>query len=218
MWVRADVIGLVSINVGAFSQNVGRRGWIFSANLGPQLRMLSGPTIYVRGPLHLQINPFGRIPSFEHDGFRIYEAVAIARYIDEAFSGPELQPRDIRERARMNQILGVLDGYVYRTLVWDIYVERSGGASSGTSPDEQRIAAALPRARTCLNALSGLMADGTWLAGSALTLADIHATPMFAYFLRTAEGKDLLASVPSLMRWWEQVAQRASVRATEAGQ
>ena len=164
---------------------------------------------------YLKINPFGRIPSFEHDGFRLYETAPIARYIDEGFSGPELQPRHVHERARMNQIIGILDSYAYRTLVWDIYVERTGGASSGKPVDEGRIASALVRARTCLNVLSELMADGAWLTGSALTLADLHATPMVAYFLRTVEGKELLASFPSLVKWWEQVGRRESTRATD---
>ena len=164
---------------------------------------------------YLKIHPFGRIPSFEHDGFRMYEAVPIARYVDEAFSGPLLQPSDIRERARMNQIIGVLDNYAYRTLVWDIYVERSSGPRAGKIPDEQRIASALPRARTCLNVLSGLMEGGKWLAGSVPTLADLHAAPMFDYFLRTSEGQDLMTSVPPLMRWWNQIAERPSVRATK---
>src|SRR5262245_26069420 len=94
---------------------------------------------------YLKINPFGRIPSFEHEGFRMYEAVPIARYVDEAFDGPQLQPSDIHERARMNQIIGVLDSYAYRALVWDIYVERTSG-QRGQEPDEQRIAAAVPLA------------------------------------------------------------------------
>lgn len=163
---------------------------------------------------YLQKHPFGRIPFFEHDGFRLYEALPIARYIDETFDGPMLQPRDVHERARMNQIIGILDSYAYRTLVWDIYVERTRGRS-GKPPDEQRIAAALPRAQTCLKALSGLMGDKVWLAGSDLTLADLHAAPIVAYFLRTAEGKELLAGTPSLVRWWEQIAQRASTCATD---
>lgn len=163
---------------------------------------------------YLKLNPFGRIPSFEHEGFFLYEAVAIARYIDDAFDGPSLQPRDIRERARMNQIIGILDSYAYRTLVWEIYVERNG-AKSGKPPDEQRIASALPRARTCIDALCGLMAAGTWLAGSTLTLADLHAAPMFYYFLRTSEGKELMTHAPALTRWWNRIAQRTSVRATE---
>jgi glutathione S-transferase len=164
---------------------------------------------------YLKIHPFGRIPSFEHNGFRMYEAVPIARYVDEAFSGPLLQPSAFHQRARMNQIISVLDNYAYRTLVWDIYVERSGSLSAGTIPEEGRIASALPRANTCLNALSELMGDGKWLAGSMPTLADLHAAPMFDYFLRTAEGQDLITSAPRLMRWWDRVAQRPSMRRTE---
>jgi len=162
---------------------------------------------------YLRMNPFGRIPSFEHDGFRMYEAVPIARYIDETFGGPMLQPRDIRERARMNQIISVLDSYAYRTFVWDIYVERSNGLR-GKTPDEKRIASALPRAHACLDALGALIGDGKWLAGSVLSLADLHAVPMFDYLLRTTEGEDLLSSSPPMMRWWNQVAVRPSVRAT----
>jgi glutathione S-transferase len=33
-------------------------------------------------------HPFGRIPAFEHDGFRLYEIGAIDCYVDEAFDGP----------------------------------------------------------------------------------------------------------------------------------
>jgi glutathione S-transferase len=163
---------------------------------------------------YLLINPFGRIPSFEYDGFYLYEAVPIARYVDEAFEGPKLQPPDIRERARMNQILSLLDSYAYRTLVWDIYVERTS-AQRGKPPDEQRIAAALPDARRCLTALNALLGNGMWLAGSTLTLADLHAAPIFEYFMRTCEGQGLMATTPAMMDWWNQVAARPSMRATQ---
>ena len=75
-------------------------------------------------PEHRARHPFGKIPAFEHDGFRLYEAGAITRYVDEALPGPRLQPEDPRGRARMNQIVSILDSYAYGTLVWDIYVER----------------------------------------------------------------------------------------------
>jgi len=164
---------------------------------------------------YLKIHPFARIPAFEHAGFRMYEAVPIARYIDEAFGGPMLQPSDTRERARMNQIIAVLDSYAYRTLVWDIYVERSAGKSSGKVPDEERIARALPRARTCLNAIAELKGDKPWLAGQTASLADLHAVPMFDYFLRTAEGRDLATRIPAILGWWNRIAQRPSVSATK---
>ena len=75
-------------------------------------------------PEHKARHPFGKIPAFEHAGFRLYEAGAITRYLDEVFPGPRLQPEDARGRARMNQIISILDSYAYRTFVWDIYVER----------------------------------------------------------------------------------------------
>jgi glutathione S-transferase len=47
------------------------------------------------GPPREQVarHPFGKIPAFEHDSFRLYEAGAIARYIDEAFAGVPLPVR-----------------------------------------------------------------------------------------------------------------------------
>ena len=71
-----------------------------------------------------EIHPFGRIPAFEHEGFRLFETNAITRYVDEAFDGPALQPDDVRGRARMGQMTGMLDAYGYRAMVWDVAVER----------------------------------------------------------------------------------------------
>lgn len=161
-------------------------------------------------------HPFGRIPAFEHDGFRLYESGAISRYVDEAFSGPALQPDEPKRRARVNQIVSVLDNYAYRTLVWDIFVERVRASANGRRPDEERIAAALPRAKICLHALEELMGHGPWLAGHTLTLADLHAAPMFAYFRLAVEGGHLLAQHPILEQWWSRMADRESMAATRS--
>jgi glutathione S-transferase len=165
---------------------------------------------------YLARHPFGRIPAFEHEGFRLYETGAITRYIDEAFAGPPLQPARPRERARVNQALSILDSYCYRTLVWDIFVERVRAPAQGRSPDEARIAAALRKAETCLVALEGLTGDGIWLAGGVLTLADLHAAPMFAYFSMAEEAGVLLSRYQRLRRWWEAMAQRPSMAATRS--
>lgn len=157
-------------------------------------------------------HPFGRIPAFEHDGFRLYETGAITRYVDEAFAGPKLQPADARARARMNQAISILDNYAYRTLVWDVFVERVRAPKQGRLADEQKIAAALPKAETCLAALEAIAGRSEYLAGSALTLADLHAAPMFAYFRLASEGAFLLRQHVALHAWWDRVAQRPSVR------
>jgi glutathione S-transferase len=159
--------------------------------------------------------PFGRIPAFEHDGFRLYEAGAISRYVDEAFPGPALQPREPRARARMNQAISILDSYAYRTLVWDVFVERVRAPENGRAPDEARIVAALPKAETCLAALASL-SDGDWLAGAEYTLADIHAAPMFAYFRMAPEGLAIMARHARLERWWRAMAARPSMIATRS--
>lgn len=163
---------------------------------------------------YLARQPFGRIPAFEHDGFRLYETSAIARYVDEVFPGPRLQPDDPKARARMSQITGVLDRYAYRTLVWDIYLERTEPPREGRTSDEAKIAAALPRARLCLRVLADLMAGAPFLTGDALGLADLHAAPMFAYFLAAPEGAALMAEQPGLADWWRRIAVRPGMTAT----
>jgi len=163
---------------------------------------------------HLRRHPFGRIPAFAHGDVVLYEACAICRYVDEAFSGPPLQPADAVGRARVTQIISLLDAYAFRPMVMEIYVERVSAPARGRAPDEARIAAAIPLAKRCLSALSTLHGDAAWLVGPAMTLADLHAAPMIAYFARAAEGAALLSDYPSLREWWRRMATRRSVMAT----
>src|SRR5260370_31058422 len=123
---------------------------------------------------HLERHPFGRIPAFEHRGFHLYEAGAITRYIDEAFAGPSLQAGSPEDRAKVNQVISILDAYAYPSLVWDIYVERVSAPRRNRVSDEARIEAALPRARICLLALDRIMGEGPYLTRSSLTLAGLH--------------------------------------------
>jgi glutathione S-transferase len=165
-------------------------------------------------PGYLDRHPFGRIPAFAHAGFSLYETGAIARYIDEAFEGARLQPADLRERARCNQLISIADNYAYPQLVWSIYVERVSKPGRGAVADEAKIAAAIPKARACLKAMSDLMGDNPWLAARQLTLADLYAAAMFDYFLMTPEGKDMIRPYENLAAWWSNIAARPSMTAT----
>jgi glutathione S-transferase len=115
----------------------------------------------------------------------------------------------------MNQVISILDSYAYRTLVWDIYVERVSRPASGGTSDEQRIADALPKAETCLSALSALMDEAPWLAGPELTLADLHAAPIVAVFRLAPEGARLFAAHDKLMKWWDRMSSRPSFLRTQ---
>ncbi|WP_117190814.1 glutathione S-transferase family protein [Rhizobium terrae] len=163
---------------------------------------------------HLVRHPFGRIPAFEHGDFALYETGAITRYVDEAFAGPALQPKDARRRARMNQMIGIADSYVYPILVWGIYVEQASKPSSGRETDAAKLAASLAKAPVCLKAVTDLMGDGPWLCGNELTLADLHLAPMMDYFMKALAAVELMADFPALMEWWEQISARPAMRAT----
>ncbi|MER8489968.1 glutathione S-transferase family protein [Mesorhizobium australicum] len=156
-------------------------------------------------------HPFGRIPAFEHDTFRLFEASAIARYVDEGFAGPALQPTDPLARATMNQIIGILDAYAYRAMVWDVAVERL----QKTEPDVALIANGLRQAETVLKVLTSLKAQGPWLLGNQLTLADLHAAPIIAYFVKVPEGHNLLTQFAGIWDLYLRMAGRLSFVRTE---
>jgi glutathione S-transferase len=99
---------------------------------------------------------------------------------------------------------------------WDIYVERVARPATGSASDEQKIAAALPKATVCLSALAELMGNRPWLTGSAISLADLHAAPMFAVFRLAPEGERLLNRERRLADWWHRMSNRPSFARTRA--
>lgn len=167
-------------------------------------------------PEHLARHPFGRIPVLEHGGFWLYETAAITRYIDESSPGPALQPAEPRVRARMNQVMGLIDAYAYRPMVWGIFVERVRLPLSGAVPDEARIAQAQADARTCLSALDGIAGYQPFLVAPRLTLADLHAYPVLACLDLAPEGRQLLGEFPRLQGWLAMMADRPSVQRTKS--
>jgi glutathione S-transferase len=166
---------------------------------------------------YLYNHTFMRIPAFEHEGERLYEATAITRYIDEAFDGPALMPLDPRDRARVNQIISIIENYGYRPMVWILFVERCRAAVVGRGADEAKVAAAIPQITAALDALEH-MADpeGPHLTGQRLTLADLHLAAMLAYGCLAPEGAELVKARPRLDRWWQDMRQRPSMRETQS--
>lgn len=153
---------------------------------------------------HLVRHPFGRIPAFEHGSLKLYETAPICRYGDEAFAGPRLQPPTASARAVMGQAISIMDNYAYRSLVWGIYVEQLSKPQRGIDSDRKIIEAARPKAAICLAALERLT-SADWLAGKEMTLADLHAAPMFALFMRTPDAEELMRPNARLLQWWERV-------------
>lgn len=159
---------------------------------------------------HLSRHPFGRIPVLAHGDFQLYETQAICRYIDEAFPGPSLQASTPAARARMVQVIGMLDAYAYRPMVWGVFVQRVRIALRGGVPDEEVIRSSLLGVETALDALAALQSGAQFLAGSMPTLADIHAYPMLKYLSLAPEGALAIAARPRIAEWLEAFSRRES--------
>jgi glutathione S-transferase len=163
---------------------------------------------------HLARHPFAKFPAFEHEDFALYETQAIMRYIDERFPGAPLQPEDVHEWSRMNQLIGIVDAYASPSIGAILYnrmlVPRLGGTA-----DEAAIVAALPRARLCLGEIDRLMANHPFLTGAHVSLADLLVIPLLYYLGKVPEGRPLLAEHPKLQAWVGHMAGRQSFEVTK---
>src|ERR1043165_10015154 len=124
-------------------------------------------------PEHIARHPFGRIPAFEHDGFKLYETQAVIRYLDETIPNPPLTPDNPAARARMNQVIGIIECYFFPKAAAPIAFNRIIGPKLlGLPTDEGAIADAMPMARTCFAELDRLLGDQAYLTGESISLAD----------------------------------------------
>jgi len=166
---------------------------------------------------YLEMNPFGRVPTLVHDDFVLYETTAITRYADEAFDGPSLQPGDPRLRARMNQIVAILDSYGYQPIVRQVFSQRVFNARLGRPPDEAVIERGMTASSLVLQALEKLCERDGDLVDGSVTLADLHLAGMMAYFTAAEEGVAALSHYPKLSRWWEKAQGRDALEVTDPG-
>ena len=134
--------------------------------------------------------------------------------MDEAVAGPAVQRSDVRRRARMRQVIGILDSYAYRPMVWGVYVQRLRVPLSGGAPHEAEIGRSLEASARCLGALSELLGSGSYFAGEQLSLADLHALPILHYFCLVPEGQAMFQQYAPLPGWYELMLTRPSVRST----
>lgn len=151
---------------------------------------------------YLVLHPFRRVPTLVHDDFVLYETTAITRYVDETFPGPALQPVTARERARMTQIIAVIDAYGYWPMVRQVYSHSVFRPGTGQPVDDHQISAGLLASERALGALETLAADAPYLINDRVSLADLHLAPMMSYFAAAEAGSTVLARHPKLSRWW----------------
>lgn len=128
---------------------------------------------------------------------------------------PALTPPEARAAAHMDQMMNVNDWYLFQGAGNVIGFHRVVGPRIlGLSPDEQAIAAAMPRAHAAVAELGRSLGRRPYFAGEAFTLADALIGPQLDFLVETPEWGDLRAQAPNLEAWLERVTARPSFRAT----
>ena len=156
------------------------------------------------------LNPFGKIPVLKDGDFTLYETGAITRYLNHLSSEASLVPQDSRDQARMDQVIGLLDSYGYRAMVWDLFVE-----GRKDDPDAENLNRGEEQALRCLDCLTDIMGNAPYLAGTNIpSLADFHAYPMICYLALHPGAVEWVASREPLLKWFAGMADRPSVQET----
>ena len=109
-----------------------------------------------------------RSPALYHGDFHLYETAAIARYVDEAFEGPALQPGEVKARADMQKWINITEQYIYPAVIGDLVLQRLApklGLFGGVT-NEAVVAAAVPVIAHQLDLIDqALSGDTQYLAG-----------------------------------------------------
>jgi glutathione S-transferase len=167
-----------------------------------------------RSAEYLARHPFGRVPMVEHGDFQLYETQAVLRYVDRLFPEPALTPKDPRQAARMDQLMGINDRYVMPQISAPIVFPLVVAPRIGMAGDESRIAEFMPKAEVCIAEIARLLGAQPYMAGEGLSLADLMLAPQLSLLADCAQGQALLAPYPALKAWLERMQARPSMQAT----
>ena len=150
---------------------------------------------------HRALHPFLRMPVLRVGDTLLYETLAIASYLDEAFDGPRLSPADALGRARMLQWISACTDYLYPDLVLALL--------KTDDPTE----ADFDAARRDLEIVDRQLRGGQFLLGEEVYLCDLFLAPMLAY-AESRSTTPLFAGLDGVAAWRERIGSRASFDAT----
>jgi glutathione S-transferase len=163
--------------------------------LAYELKTMSFSAGDLSTPEYAAINPRQKVPAIVDDGFALYESAAILEYLDERHAGAaKLFPGDLRERALVRQMVREADEYFavrMESIVDEVLFK----------PQEQWDLEAIAKARSALGrelALWERLMKGDFIAGAAVSAADLTLYPLIALTLRMQKKKADL-DVPALI-------------------
>jgi glutathione S-transferase/GST-like protein len=195
---------------------------------------------------YLAINPLGVIPAATHGERRLYESTAIMEYVDAAFPGLHLRPKDPEARWRMRWWMKFMDEYFAPSVSMGAWSRNRGRPEMTAEEDaemKKRIAA-IPQAErraswtkatygsfapgeleeSARKAAFGVrlmerhLTDHAWFAGKDYSLADINVFNTTYFLPMRPESGVNDQDTPHLMEWLRKVYERpAAAKAWNMG-
>ncbi len=169
--------------------------------LDHELVATGGPHGGLDEPAYRNLNPNGRIPTLDDDGFILWESHAIMRYLARRQHAHGLYPADHRQVAKVDQWLDWQSAHLAQA-VRDLV--RLTIKAKGPAPAEL-----LTKAEAEANDLFGIvdraLRTSDYVAGCAFTLADI---PIGVAVRRWTTLPVKRSSLPDLARWFDEVRAR----------
>lgn len=159
-----------------------------------------------KDPSYLALNPYGRVPTLEEDGFVLYESTAILNYLEATHPQPALVPSDARGRAQVDMQMKLCDLQMSRQTGTIIFPKRFLPKERW---DEKAIAQARSEIEKHLEIVERQLGAREFLVGDRYTLADVCYTP-FLQFLPLME----IAAPPAVAAWSARLLDRPSARAS----
>ncbi len=152
-------------------------------------------------PEYATIHPFRKVPVLAHDGYHVFETLAIVEYVDQVFPGRPLFARELKKRiATLEWISAFLDEVASSVLEYCVR-ERFAKRLMGLRTDEAAIAAHVPDMDAVTQILDHRLRDSPFIAGETFTPADMFFGPVYLYFRETPEGDRILLNCLNVRRW-----------------
>jgi glutathione S-transferase len=190
---------------GTVRSRANRVIWM-AEELGLPYESISVDLAAPRDPAFLAVNPNGRLPAIDDEGFHLFESMAINLYLAKKHGSASLGPRDLAEEAKMIQ--------------WSFWavteLEKPGldyVMHTMFLPPEKRDASIPPKALETLQkpiaVLDKALEGSGHLVGGRFTVADVNVGVFVAYL---ASAREFLGRHPHVADFVAELASRPAFK------
>jgi len=173
------------------------------------------PELQALEPWHRQrelaaLNPAAEVPVLEDRERVICDSSAICEYLDETRPEPGLLGKSLMERAEIRRLVAWFDGKFVREVTDPVWGEKLIKRIKGDAPNSAAVRGGLANIHAHLDYIGFLFDRRNWLAGDALSLADIAAAAQLSVL-------DYMGDVPwdahpGAKLWYARIKSRPSFR------